>query len=318
MKRPKFSIIIPVYNVENYLSQCMDSVIGQTLYDIEIICVNDGTKDSSKAVLESYQKKDHRIQIFDKENGGLSSARNYGLEKATGEYVVFIDSDDYVEQRLCERLYYEMLCENPDIIVFGGHVFPGYLKPDPWLIRNLSPRTKIYREDSINALIDENGATPFVWRDCFKLHFLKKNQLRFDENVRFAEDLIFQFFSFPLAKKIVFISDKLYFYRWSRPNSLMANASKNVSLKYRQHLDAMEIIAAFWQQRGLLEQYRDKFMKWTLIFMGWDLCHYKGADRKELMQLLCIFWRKYGLENCKTELSRKQKLYFYYIKNSPK
>ena len=96
IKEPKFSIIIPVYNVENYLSECLDSVIKQTIMDLEIICVNDGTKDHSREILEEYQKQDARIQIIDKVNGGLSSARNAGLAAATGEYILFLDSDDYL------------------------------------------------------------------------------------------------------------------------------------------------------------------------------------------------------------------------------
>lgn len=137
IKEPKFSIIIPVYNVENYLSECLDSVIKQTIMDLEIICVNDGTKDHSREILEEYQKQDARIQIIDKVNGGLSSARNAGLAAATGEYILFLDSDDYLEQSACERILYEILEHHPDIIVFGTHIFPYYPWPTEWHIRRI-------------------------------------------------------------------------------------------------------------------------------------------------------------------------------------
>ena len=228
IKAPKFSIIIPVYNVENYLSECLDSIVAQTILDLEIICVNDGTTDQSRKILAEYQRQDDRIRIIDKENGGLSSARNTGLKAATGDYVMFVDSDDFLEPRACERIYYEILEHRPDTIVFGTHIFPYYPWPTEWLIRNLTTRTTAYYNAGVQALLNENGATPFVWRDCFRREFLTTNELVFDETVRFGEDLIFQFEVFPNAKTIIFISDKLYHYRWSRPDSLMANVSQHL------------------------------------------------------------------------------------------
>lgn len=318
VKRPKFSIIIPVYNVENYLSQCLDSVINQTISDIEIICVNDGTKDRSRCVLEKYQKKDDRIQIIDKENGGLSSARNAGLQVATGEYIIFVDSDDYIGNTTCERLYYEILDQAPDIIVFGSYVFPHYLKPEKWLTNNLSVQTKIYCDGGMEPLLNENGAYPFVWRDCFKREFLAQHNLFFDETVRYAEDLIFQFISFPLAKKLVFIEDKLYYYRWSRTNSLMENASKNLYKKYSFHIDAMYKIADFWRENGFLNHYSSDFMKWTVSFMGWDLHNYSGYAKEELVCRVQAFWNQYDLNRHTKKLDAKEKHYYNHIVKSAK
>lgn len=315
MRPPKFSIVIPVYNVENYLSQCLDSVVRQTLLDIEIICVNDGTKDRSRSVLEEYKNIDNRIQIIDKENGGLSSARNAGLEVATGEYILFLDSDDYLEEKTCERLYYETLENQPDIIVFGAHIFPYYPWPDEWLIRNLSPRTVAYQNHGVYALLNENGAYPFVWRNCFNRTFLSKNNLTFDETVRFGEDIIFQFMSFPQTEKIIFISDKLYHYRWSRTGSLMANASKDVYKKYLQHINAMRIIAQKWKQLGLLEKYKKEFLAWTVSFMGWDLYNYSGPQKSDLIQRTRDFWKEYELLSSDAGLSGKDRIYYHYIRS---
>ena len=101
MKGPKISVIVPVYNVSEYISRCADSIVSQKLYDIELIFVNDGSKDNSREIVEKYQLNDSRITILDKENGGLSSARNYGLRHAKGEYILFVDSDDYLELNAC-------------------------------------------------------------------------------------------------------------------------------------------------------------------------------------------------------------------------
>ena len=101
----KISIIVPVYNTEKYLSKCLNSLIKQTYKDIEIIVVNDGSKDKSLEIAKKFAKQDNRIKVFNKENGGLSSARNFGIEKASGEYIGFVDSDDYIKENMFEILY---------------------------------------------------------------------------------------------------------------------------------------------------------------------------------------------------------------------
>lgn len=313
IKGPKFSIIIPVYNVENYLSECLESVINQSLFDIEIICVNDGTKDRSREILTEYQKRDNRILIVDKTNGGLSSARNAGLNVATGEYVFFIDSDDYVTKNICEKLYCEILEYAPEIIVFGSDFFPKYTEKNSWLIHNLATGNTIYRDCGVKALLEENGAYPFVWRNCFKRQFLIENKLLFGEDVHFAEDLIFQFMAFPLAQQVVFISDKLYYYRANRPNSLMANAGNNLYQKYIYHIVALNIIADYWSEKGLFDKYSHEFMAWTVYFMGWDLYQYRGENKKELLEKTCEFWSKYNLEKCISKIPLRNRVFYRYI-----
>ena len=313
-KLPKFSIIIPVYNVEDYLSPCLDSVINQTLRDIEIICVDDGSRDNSLEILNIYKKCDRRITIISKDNGGLSSARNTGLKHAHGDYILFLDSDDCIALNTCERLYAEVLERRPEIIVFGAKIFPIYPYPDQWLFHNLSPRTTLYHQDSINALLNENGAYPFVWRDCFRRDFLEEHGLDFDETVRFAEDTIFQFFAFPFADDIVFIADKLYAYRWFRTSSLMHSASKNLATKYSCHITAISRIAEFWKEKGLLPKYGEAFFNWTLAFMGWDLRFFEGKEKPMLISSLCNLWFKYDLQDYYKKLPWKQRVNYYYLK----
>lgn len=116
----KVSIIVPVYNVENYLSRCLNSLINQTLKDIEIICVNDGSTDGSSAILEEFAQKDSRIRIVNKENGGLSSARNEGLKYVTSDYVGFVDSDDWIEPDTYESALSAVQKTNADIVCWGA------------------------------------------------------------------------------------------------------------------------------------------------------------------------------------------------------
>lgn len=117
INQPKISIIVPVYNTEKYLAKCLDSILNQTLQDIEIIVVNDGSKDQSQSVIDRYAIKDHRIFSIYKENGGLSDARNVGLDNSTGEFIAFIDSDDYIESEMLEKMYELTKRHNSEIVL---------------------------------------------------------------------------------------------------------------------------------------------------------------------------------------------------------
>ena len=116
MAKPKVSIIVPVYNVEKYLEKCLDSLVMQTLKDTEIIVVNDGSTDSSSEIIKKYEEKYENIKSYSKKNGGLSDARNYGLKYVTGEYVAFLDSDDYVDKTLYEKMYNKAIEEKADYV----------------------------------------------------------------------------------------------------------------------------------------------------------------------------------------------------------
>ena len=144
MKTPHVSILIPIYNVEKYLPRCLDSLLNQTLTDIEIICVNDGSIDNSLKLLKQYQAQDNRIIIVDKKNGGLPSARNAGLDRARGEYVGFVDSDDYVEPSMFETLYKTAKKENSEVVICGAQIFPETPRASDWLYHRLSPQYRHY------------------------------------------------------------------------------------------------------------------------------------------------------------------------------
>lgn len=295
-KRPKFSIIIPVYNVEDYLSKCLDSAIGQTMLDIEIICVNDGSKDGSFDILRQYAQQDDRIKVVDKSNGGLSSARNAGLKVATGEYICFLDSDDYVEPNLCERLYKEILQWKPDIIVFGANIFPLTKDTDAWTYNNLSPWTQIFPKFKPEIILSGNRGYPFVWRNCFKRKYLESKGLWFNEKVKFGEDTVFQLCAFPGARNIIFILDKLYNYRYDRKNSLMFNSRRDEEWRLHAHLEILDAIARYWKKKGYMEKWNDLFLAFSLDFFGYNLFPAKGVDKKEFAQQYFAFLRKYGVK----------------------
>lgn len=263
----KVSVIVPVYNVEKYLSTCLCSCINQTLYDIEIICVNDGTTDHSLSILEAFARQDHRIRIVNKPNGGLSSARNAGIDVACGEMLMFLDSDDYLSPNACERVWAETKEEPTDIVIFGTEIFPTKPAATDWhrWTLNVWTHRRWWFEPSV--LFREPNAKPFVWRQAFSRKLFEKTGLRFDERVRYGEDTVFQMEIFPHAKNFAFIEDKLYHYRWYREGSLMHSYQTSLDDKIRQHLGFIRYITKYWQEQGWLEKYGKDYTQWLLEFI---------------------------------------------------
>lgn len=175
----KVSIIVPVYNAEKYLEKCLSSFINQTMKEIEIIMVNDGSLDNSVKIIQEYQKKDERIQLIQKENGGQASARNLGLTKATGEYVAFIDSDDYVELDMCEKMYQATKNSYYDIVCSDYYITKNdedsYYKV--FLKKNSG---EISAEEYIFS-----GAAP--WMKLYRRSFLINNQFQFPEGIIYED-----------------------------------------------------------------------------------------------------------------------------------
>lgn len=297
-KNPKFSIIVPVYNVRNYLGLCIESLINQTLKDIEIICVNDGSTDDSLDILQEYAKKDYRIKICDKLNGGSSSARNLGLDIAEGEFILFVDSDDILEKEACDRLYMEILQSGADVIVFGAKVFPQYVAhKHAWLWDNLHVNLKHYSGNCIEALFNEKSSKPFIWNKCYRRSIIEENHLRFDEQISLGEDNLFLFELFPKTQQIVYIPDQLYKYRCERSGSLMDKSIRELEWRMNMHLSIIDKILEEWKKYKIIEQYNDDLYKWIICFIANDLesIPLDKTKKKEVANRTMELIKKYGV-----------------------
>ncbi|MDO5841812.1 MAG: glycosyltransferase [Methanobrevibacter ruminantium] len=231
VEKPKVSVVIPVYNVEKYLVECMDSVINQTFKDIEIICVNDGSTDDSLAILEYYAKLDDRIKIITQENRGLGNARNVGMRHASGDYLVFIDSDDYISLDTIAKLYNNSLSNGSDIVIFKIARFDNE--------GNVNYKLPGFDFDDFFEEVDFNNFS-FTYSDikkyvmnasfsaCLKFYkkeiFDKQDDLIFPEGIAY-EDVPFHIKIMLYANKISFVPEFLYYYRFN-PNSII-NTSSN-------------------------------------------------------------------------------------------
>lgn len=223
----KVSIIIPVWGVEKYISKCLDSLVNQTLEDIEIIVVNDGSPDNSQKIIDEYVKKHpDKVKSYIKENGGQGSARNYGIEVSTGEYIGFVDSDDFVELDMFEKLYNKAKQDKSDIVVCGSYnVSEDYSKKEKDVFVNN------YDTDLENVLFGKMA----VWNKIYKRNIIIDNKITFKEKVWY-EDLAFTLKAIINSSKFSFIDEPLYDYL-IRQGSTMNNSNVERNLEILQAFD---------------------------------------------------------------------------------
>lgn len=224
--QPIVSVIIPVYNVEDYLCECVDSVINQTYKNLEIILVDDGSTDLSGKICDDYSKKDERVCTVHQENGGLSAARNAGLDKARGEYIYFLDSDDYVADNTLETLITIAEKDNSDIVFFDAVSFAD--TPDFTVKQNYIRKNKYKSDTGYNvflALTQNQEFHSAVYLMLFKNDFIIQNNLRFVPDI-LHEDMIFTYQALCFAR-VVSQCDKALYYRRYRKNSIMTSSKTN-------------------------------------------------------------------------------------------
>lgn len=219
----KVSIIVPVYNVEKYLRKCLDSLINQTLKDIEIICINDGSTDKSLEILEEYKNRDSRIILLNQENSGQSIARNNGIKKATGEYIGFVDPDDWVDLDYYEKLYNAASTNDTDIAV-GGIIRVTGIKKKKFL--NFEKET-ITDNTNLKFELCDVPEKSYVWNKIYKTEKLKEIGLEFEKGI-FYEDCIFTPQALFYLGQIVTVPN-IYYYYLRRGNSTVKQRSEKAN-----------------------------------------------------------------------------------------
>lgn len=309
-KGPKISVVIPVYNVADYLSRCLESLRCQSLLDIEIICVNDGSTDNSAEIIEKQMKADGRILLINKKNAGVAAARNTGIDAATGDMIMFLDPDDYLAENACERVYEERINHYADIIVYGSTPFPEIPKPDPWVVWNLESRDKYYDKPSEKALFKEQNATPFIWNHAFSRDFLNDNKIRFIEGVKFGEDLVFLFQTVPMAQRVQYISDELHYYQSYRSGSFMQKYNAENEIRLQQHVKNLETITEYWDRKKILDKWGKSYFDWFIDFIVPDLIYIEPKNKQNLAREVIKIIEKYHLKRfyARTKLETKTRI----------
>lgn len=233
MSTPKVSVVIPCYNVEKYLHQCLDSVVNQSLRDLEIICVNDGSKDSTLSIIQEYAAKDARIKIIDKPNGGYGESMNRGFDMATGEYLGIIESDDYADPDMFEKLYTTAKKYELDVVKSGFYFY--FSKPTesntprPIASHITSSRTFCPVTDfkSKMEMVEFFNIKPTIWSAIYRKDFIRSNNIRFNETPGASyQDASFNFKVWVCAKRVRLMEECFLHYRQDNEASSINSPGK--------------------------------------------------------------------------------------------
>ncbi len=302
ISNPKISIIIPVYNTpENLLRDCLESAKNQTLEDIEIICVDDGSTNGSEKILDEYAKNDPRFKVIHQENGGLSVARNRGMELAKGEYIKFLDSDDMIYKTAAEKSYDMAKKYDADMVRYSCQdVEKG--KTEKWL--GNYDKFEVINDPSYDILkifIYKRVLT--AWGGLYKNKFLKDNNLKFCESIKsWFEDNFFNVLCSVAASKFVFMPDKLYIYR-NNDQSIMGEIIQNENMKnvFNKQQDSLikgiKYLLDYWKKSGYLNEINMKMdaLKSILVSTNDLISCFSGNQDFVKLLMNSLFLRYVGM-----------------------
>lgn len=249
----KVSIIVPVYNVEAFLEECLNSLLNQTLKEIEIIVVNDGSTDNSLAIIKEFEKKDSRVKVINQINSGVSNARNRGLDIAQGKYISFIDPDDFITLNMIETMYNKAVETSADIAISGykkvnrtGEVISIH---NPLLQEGVYDefdiKEKIVRkyigltDEEFQSVITGNYndlIIGYVWVNLYRAELIQRNNLRFNTSLKMHEDDLFNLEAFYLSKKVVSMDSSFYMYRQVQGSAMNGYKEWYVENKIKYYL----------------------------------------------------------------------------------
>lgn len=277
----KLSIIVPVYNVEKYLPKCLESLIKQTLKDIEIICVNDGSMDNSLAILKEFASKDSRIKIIDNQHQGVAKTRNTGIEQSTGEYIGFVDSDDYIDIDFFEKLYNSATKSNSDIAIASILKHKNFF--NIYNAKYTKEETAITIQDKIKLCEDKKHFFFYAWNKIYHSGFIKENNIKFSEG-QIYEDVMFAIKALYYSNKIISVYGTKYHYI-EHENSLTKYKDKTGG-KEQDLVKAYSELQEFCNSKNI--EIPERLNYYTKENFGFILNLYKGKYQSKI-QLFNIF-----------------------------
>lgn len=323
---PKISIIIPAYNVENYLEECLNSLLNQTLREIEMIIIDDGSSDATPKICDEFSKRDSRIVVVHQKNAGVSEARNKGISFATGEYVMFVDGDDWIEEDACETVYQHLKEKQADSLMFCyvNQSSKGAKKKEIF-----SQEKIVFEGEEITNRIEKSfigltgdelahperiDSTISVWGKVYKLDIIKKYHIKYiNYNIVPSECQLFNIEYFSKAKKVVYVKEFLYHYRRNTESSVTKRYKKNVIEKWLYWIQYMKeyINQNYPENEKIFEAYYNRIC-FSVIPISGELLkkknfrytyrelkkvlnseHYRNAYQKLEFKNMPIHWKIY-------------------------
>lgn len=286
---PKVSILVPCYNVEKYLKQCLESIVNQTLKDIEIICINDGSKDSTLEILREYEAKDKRIKVISKHNSGYGASMNIGVETAIGEYIGIVESDDFAQLNMFEKLYNTAKENDLDLVRCQYYEYSSKDNSNKLIDNSWVPQNEIYKP------IDNQ--TPFyqapaIWTNLVKRELIYKNNIRFLETSGASyQDTSFAFKLYASSNRFMMIKDALLHYRIDNENSSVNSKNKAYCV-----CDEYKEIKRFALQSGNYEKLRYLLPKIKYNCYRWNYGRLNGNLKRAFLCRMFIEFLKDFLE----------------------
>ena len=293
MNTPNVSVIIPCYNAEKYLAQCLDSVAAQTLKNIEIICVDDGSSDRTPEILSQYAKKDPRFVILTQENKNAGAARNNGLQHARGEFLSFLDADDFFEPEMLEKMVDAAQLQNADFVVCHSDQYlmeKGCFSPAPWVVQDacLPPESPFAWHQLKGNVF--RVFTGWAWDKLYRRSFAAQHGLTFQEQ-RTTNDLLFVYSALVLAQRITVI-DGIYIHQRQNAGSLSVTREKSWHCFY----DALTALRQRLTDEGLFQKLEQDYVDYALHFSLWNLNTLAEPTHRMLEEKLRSDWfRELGL-----------------------
>lgn len=285
----EISVIIPVYNIQQHLRECLDSVLGQSYPHLQVICVDDGSTDESPAILAQYAQKDNRVQVIRQQNAGPGAARNTGLEAATGEYVIFLDSDDWFEPDFLEKMVDTAVREGADVAICRAVEFDttsGRELPSQWMMKKqyLPGKLAFAPQEMADHLFQFTYGMP--WDKFYRRELLTSSGIRYPA-LKNSEDLAFVYPTLLAAKRIAVVDEVLIHHRINR----MASVSNSRCGQPEAPYEAFQIVKEYLEQHQLMDTYRRSFLNWAMEFLVWHISNMSQRDiQKQYLNTLRHQW----------------------------
>ena len=287
MKRcVRVSILVPIYDVEKFLPECLDSLVGQTLKEIEIICINDGSTDSSFEIMKEYSENDDRIRIIDKKNTGYGDSMNEGLAAARGEYIGIVEPDDFVKLDTFEKMYNNAKKKNAEIVKANFYEYTERRK-------NKSCKSHLFLKDEVGRVIDPKKhrhifyQQPSIWSAIYKRDFLNKNSIKFlPSGGASYQDAGFNFKVFAMASRVLYVDEAFLYYRCDNPNSSVKSEGKIYAVK-----DEYDEVEKYLKKQGVFEEFARTL---AIVRMGGYIWNMRRLTNKAATEFGQEVKNKYG------------------------
>lgn len=324
------SIIIPVYNVQDYLAECLDSIMEQTYHNIEILLINDGSTDASGKICDAYQKKDSRIKVFHRKNSGVSATRNYGIGQSKGEWLFFVDSDDWIDKRTVEFVMDHVRLED-DICFIGNKIVKEYaainditIKSEDLIVKYAEEtdfhdfQMRIFNRDR-NAICDKNLIKVSSPCKFYRREMIIDNKILFPDNLPNGEDGIFNLYAYRYARSGVIIETPVYYYR-QRMDSVTNKYTEHVETDfYKLHQEYKKFISTETRKKDFEEAWDERLI-WSLSFCCiLKYCNLNNSDsyqkrKKDFLKELELHYKK-EIESVELKnFTLQKKIIFWAIK----